>query len=339
MNIKLIAFIVNVTLLFIISCEGSLNGPEEPPEGRRDYIWKVDTIRALNHLTRLWGASPDDVWAVGEFGPHDKPIWHFDGEKWEDRAKELYISPYTIFGFATDNIWMGTLNGEIYHFDGNMWKLNYEKPEHLDFCVIADIWGKEPDDVYSVGYADSLGKMIGVIFHYNGNKWKRVSIDPQNITFHKIRACESNSKYYVRAVTKRVDTVKIYSLENGKVKEEYSMQRTNYTNCDIAVINDELYTIINNKIEKVGGGFPPFAINIDLEQFDETIFARSRNDIFLRMWDGIAHYNGSNSKYLVKFDTNQGFVNALLFHEEVFILSRDYTFGYTLIYRGKLIEK
>jgi hypothetical protein len=335
-QLHLIAFLLSS--LILISCKGSFLEPEIP-QGSRDYVWTVDTIRAINYLNRLWGASPDDVWAVGEFGPHDKPIWHFDGEKWEHKKQDEYISPYTIFGFASDNIWIGTQKGKIFHYNGSEWLLDFEKPAYFDFYVVSDIWGKSPDNVFSVGYADSLGKMIGVMFHYNGNRWRRISIDPQYITFHKIRASQDSDKYYIRGITKRVDTVKIYSIDHGKIKTVYSTKRTNYTNCDIALIDNQLYTVINNRIQEVGSGFPFTIINIELENFDETIFGRSRNDIFLRMWDGIAHYNGENSEYLIKFDTNQGFTDAFLFPDDVFILSLDFTYGYTLIYHGKITEK
>ena len=62
----------------------------------------------------------------------------------------------------------------------------------------------------------------------------------------------------------------------------------------------------------------------------------NKNDIFLRMTDGIAHYNGNNIKYIYNFEGNISIIDAVLFENKVFFLAFDISNGNDLIYHGKL---
>ncbi len=56
---------ISLLLFMVFDCH---NNPVTPPvdeAGSRDYIWTVDTINYPNSITRIWGSSPSDVWAVG----------------------------------------------------------------------------------------------------------------------------------------------------------------------------------------------------------------------------------------------------------------------------------
>ncbi|MDO8548583.1 MAG: hypothetical protein Q7S39_00325, partial [Ignavibacteria bacterium] len=70
-------------IALIISCNNNPFKPPDDPPGRRDYTWTVDTLNIpFTNLTRIWGSSPMDVWAIGPGGDANKTIYHFDGEKW-----------------------------------------------------------------------------------------------------------------------------------------------------------------------------------------------------------------------------------------------------------------
>ena len=133
------------TLILIIACDDNPATPEDLP-GRRDYTWKVDTLNyPYNINTRIWGSSPSDVWAINS-GYSDKTIFHFDGNKWSTDGIPRRISPHSIWGFSADNIWMGGLSGEIWHYNGYSWseKVVLTKDGNSQI-VFTNMWGESPE--------------------------------------------------------------------------------------------------------------------------------------------------------------------------------------------------
>ncbi len=95
---------------------------ENVEPGSRNYEWTIDTLKIpFNILTRIWGSSPADVWATGGGGGMDKTIWHFDGTKWSTDYISRPIVPTSIFGFGTDDVWLGGNQGLIWHYNGSIW--------------------------------------------------------------------------------------------------------------------------------------------------------------------------------------------------------------------------
>ena len=126
MRKKIILSLTYTTIIFLIvsylnSCD---RGPTEPDvkPGKRDYVWRVDTLEAdLNFIYKIWGSSPNDVWAVGPGSSYNKTIWHYDGNNWE--TDEIYrnINPRALWGFSSDKIFIGGQDGKIWRFDGSQW--------------------------------------------------------------------------------------------------------------------------------------------------------------------------------------------------------------------------
>jgi hypothetical protein len=54
------------------------------------------------------------------------------------------------------------------------------------------------------------------------------------------------------------------------------------------------------------------------------------------MFDGIAHYNGSNVEYLYNFENEISIRDAVVFEKEVFFLAVNHNTSENLIIRGKL---
>ena len=64
-----ILFLIAVAALILISncSDNPVNGDDNIAPGRRDYVWTVDTLDGLiSPRFRIWGSSPDDVWATTE---------------------------------------------------------------------------------------------------------------------------------------------------------------------------------------------------------------------------------------------------------------------------------
>lgn len=74
----------------------------------------------------IWGASENDLWAVGGLveGPPGF-VWHYDGQRWTDRSKELPISGrvvpqiFKVFGHAVNDVMFVGNDGAAFHFDGS----------------------------------------------------------------------------------------------------------------------------------------------------------------------------------------------------------------------------
>ena len=120
-----------ITLWALCSCEDNPSEFEPEPEpGQRNYVWTLDTLAMpMNYISSVWGASPDDVWAVGGGGTQYDRLLHYDGTEWSTYTKEpIWCTGMTLFGFSADNVWMGGQAGwgergaGIWHYDGTNWR-------------------------------------------------------------------------------------------------------------------------------------------------------------------------------------------------------------------------
>ena len=117
----------------------------------------------------VWGAAPDDVWAVGGDGFNRDPIaCHFDGEAWTPaELPELSIDShalYKVWGTAGDDVWAVGQDGLLMHWTGPDpgW---VEVPSGTEFDLIS-LWGTGPDQILAVG-----GRATGVLARWDGEGW------------------------------------------------------------------------------------------------------------------------------------------------------------------------
>jgi hypothetical protein len=167
------------------------------------------TSDALPNLHGVWGASPTDVWAVGEGGT----ALHYDGHQVTPVAIGEDVTLYDVWGTATDQVWAvgeagtavrwsghgwvpfpaGTLatlravfanaaddiwiGGEfatLLHFDGRL-ATPMSVPGLEPNATINDIHGTGPHDVWIIG------THVGGAFvsHFDGSSWSPPqSFDP-----------------------------------------------------------------------------------------------------------------------------------------------------------------
>ncbi|MDP3832114.1 MAG: hypothetical protein Q8Q47_12670, partial [Ignavibacteriaceae bacterium] len=160
-----------------------------------------DTIYALN---AVWGASPNDVWAVGGSGT----IIHWDGVEWKKvQGIERRYTLWAISGRSSNEVFatgkdMNTAEWILYSYDGNSWtkkELGFSGPPRTG------VWQAKSGEVFLIGtypkmlrngvlenmpinhrYAQSAvrGSTItnvfsvghyGDVHHYNGKNWKTLS--------------------------------------------------------------------------------------------------------------------------------------------------------------------
>jgi hypothetical protein len=116
-----------------------------------------------NTVFGVWGASPDDVWAVGGFAGRAGFIWRYDGATWTsvDLPDDLprtadgeLPSLFKVWGRSSDDVWVVGGLGTVLHFDGSDWEIVPSDTTRPLFTITGN-----DDEVFIVG-GDSRGVVL-----------------------------------------------------------------------------------------------------------------------------------------------------------------------------------
>ncbi len=113
----------------------------------------------------MWGASPDDAWAVGGLPDVDGVILRKDASGWRVIASPTSTGAYfKVWGSSANDVFICGQGGTILHWDGAALA---PQPTGLAANVtLFTVHGRAPNDVYAVG---GLGS--AVVLHYDGTAW------------------------------------------------------------------------------------------------------------------------------------------------------------------------
>jgi hypothetical protein len=330
-----------IVLLVTMSCKEEITNIEEPPAGRRDYVWTADTIKVpFTYFSKIWGDAPDNVWIVGPGGGLDKTIWHFDGTKWSTDGISRGISPLSVWGFGKNNVWIAGYEGHIWHYSG-IWKESVWFKKNSWNVGFTEIYGDAPSNIYAIGYADSLNFRKGIILMWNGEMWKEVDI-PVFTTYGFItmrKSIAEKSNYYILGWGEKQnggDLLALFEFDGANIKKIYEADFTSETWTGVTLAGDKLLFIIGNKICKyTNSQFQPL-FEVDLGKFNQGIWCRDEKDVLISMKDGIAHYNGTDIEYLYRYKGNEHAFGATVLEKDVFILTTDSRNAKNILIRGKL---
>lgn len=139
-------------------------------------VWtKTDAPRDQN-LWGVWGASSDDLWAVGgnARSDGDATILRYDGTSWtEVTIPELQKANvrafFKVWGTSADNVYMVGQNGAVLHWDGAT--LTEELVGASDDLIA--LWGTGPDEIVAVG-----GRSNGIVSVFDGTEWRTENLSP-----------------------------------------------------------------------------------------------------------------------------------------------------------------
>jgi hypothetical protein len=138
--------------------------------------WAVQETPTEQDLWGVWGASPDDVWAVGGAGRSEgqDTIIRWNGSEWTEVEPPALERPgvnayFKVWGSGADDVWIVGQNGIVLHWDGEMLE---EDGVGTSRDLIA-LSGTGPDDIIIVG-----GRSNGVISHYDGTEWTTEELSP-----------------------------------------------------------------------------------------------------------------------------------------------------------------
>jgi len=138
--------------------------------------WTQQTTPTDQDLWGVWGASPNDLWAVGGKGLMDgqATLLHFDGSTWEPATIPALTRPrvyafYKVWGSSAHDVWAVGQRGGALHYDGMSWsEVGIGTSEDL-----VSVWGTGPDRVAIVG-----GRSNGMIATYDGTSWNATMLTP-----------------------------------------------------------------------------------------------------------------------------------------------------------------
>jgi hypothetical protein len=326
-----------IALLCNVSCKKSPTGPSEPdiPAGSRNYIWTVDTLPQFpGRLDRMWGSSPDNIWASGDFLDRFKSVWHYDGKAWTQPSGQRIVTPIGLFGLSANNIWISTLYSELWHFDGSSWN-RYTKivqDGYLNF-ILQNIYGRSANDLYVYGYkiTSDTSNYYAVLLHFDGKSWENVNIPNIRTSFFAMDYDEPSQTYILCAYDWTIpeNYYKMYSFKDNILKEIYCGNELP----DIGNINGQIYFdrkylfTLHTTLNKYQNG-----TFIQIKDFVHTnygygVMGHSEKDFFMSIdptdtsKGGIGHYNGTDIKLIFPFTLNLH--PRILFNKDVFWIGDD----------------
>lgn len=113
--------------------------------------WSLFTLFDTRHPIDVWGASSDDVWAVGAQGT----IQRWNGATWSpvDHPRPT-ARLNAVWGGAADDVWaVGGLDTTqppaVLHWNGTSWSPDVTEADH----ELTGIWGDDAGGAWAVGYA------------------------------------------------------------------------------------------------------------------------------------------------------------------------------------------
>jgi hypothetical protein len=337
--------IINYTCLLLfytilISCNSDPLQPEIKP-GRRDYVWTIDTIKIpFNNLERLFAISSNNIWAVGHGGGLDQTIWHYDGIKWKTDGISRPIAPIAVYGFSANDIWFGGSEGKIWHYDGSNFSksLDFRPTTNWTYSGFHDFYGNSSAELYAVGWVDSNKVRYGKIFRFNGYNWKMLNVSSRGDDFMQIRKGNNDQNYYLwswRFDNVNSDSVKIFSFNGTELREIHRGLMNDTHGAGIETISGRVYFGIDNAVYTYENNAFKQIFAVNNPNFTQGLNGRNEKDIFLSMWDGVAHYNGENIEYIFR-ENNLVLRDIEVLENEVILLYNDFSKDLSLIYRGKL---
>ncbi|MDP2860092.1 MAG: hypothetical protein Q8N98_00055 [bacterium] len=355
-------FLLCVSISFTLnSCKDNPIAPPLPADPR-DFVWTVDTLdMPMNAIYSIWGSSPNDVWATGPGGAPGDGLLHYDGKQWitwfRHHPQAWQVAGAALYGFAANDIWMGgqatsDVGAGIWHWDGTKWGqyFNYNpEPGTYGFGGITNIWGSQPNDVYACGSVSHSRNLVpqttssrGIVLHYDGATWKEVvkGDSGHQYGFLKIRGEQSNVYVQEERIDQQVgDSIIFYQLNGRQLNRIYPNAVNNPTWGNFGVITGKLIFWMGHDVYSYEGGAFVKQFSIDNPNFNQYLYGRSMKDIFIYMIDGLAHFNGTDIRYLYTWQLGKGTQNlndAASFDNEVFICLFQGSPTMNMVLHGKL---
>jgi hypothetical protein len=145
----------------------ALDGGGDAPDGNaaalscKDVPWcpVPANISAFAALTSIWGASKNDVWAVGSNGT----VMHWDGTEWSSTPVKLQNTFNTVWGSGPNDVWIASALDTVFHSNGYAGAATEWRQVQMPVgnAPVFTIWGTSADDVHVAGEAFGISDDTG----------------------------------------------------------------------------------------------------------------------------------------------------------------------------------
>ncbi len=330
---------VMLLIIFYAGCK-SPTGPDDSNTDIRNYTWRVDTIKTVDPLTlsRIWGITPTNVWAVGNGAATALGIWHYDGKSWDCDSIARGFTPWAVIGFSSDEVWVGNTSSSIWKYNGTQWQQYGEyKLDGYDRIWIMNFDGTAANNIYAVGSAnkDDGSDYKGIIMHYDGTTWKFVDIPYVKVGFADCKIDEKSGALIIEGTVYNSTgwISKLYAWDGKQLKELYS----GIPYGDVGSVQHEVLMDIAQKIYKYENGQLVLWKDLTGTDYSGKIWCgRSENDFFIgSLAGGMGQYNGTDFQTIYK--TNLTINGGCVFDKDVFFIYTDNNrIGINVVVHGKL---
>lgn len=343
---KLITKHVLLLILFVTLTTCKENPVESLPDdnstpGRRDYVWTADTIKAYYiYFNSIWGKKVEDLWAVSLVGSATENIYRYNGSYWYRETSVPIYNTVSLWG-TENNLWICTKDGLIWNYKDGVFSSSPQFLYDDQNVRFFSMDGKNDSEIYAGGGKAISFNRVGLIYKFNNNAWQIDRVLKNYGNLFRVSYSSKNDKYYFLAYVDNIelmDTTRLLEYDNKEVKIIFSDKDAD-NNLIMNVIDGYLCVTIGKKIYiYYKNRFYDF-LEINIPNFGGQFWGRSRNDFFIRMQDGLLHYNGTDLKYILKFSSSVTFgSSALVLDKDIFLHAFDNNTGYNIIYHGKLKE-
>lgn len=138
--------------------------------------WVKATPLTQQPLWGVWGAAPNDVWAVGGsgFSSGEPILLHYDGAAWTQHpaptlTRQNVFAFFKVWGTSADNVLVVGQGGAVIRWNGTEWLEEDAGPRD----DLISLWGTGPDNIVAVG-----GRGNGLAAVWNGSEWRSASLSP-----------------------------------------------------------------------------------------------------------------------------------------------------------------
>lgn len=214
--------------------------------------------------------------------------------------------------------------------------LNYYSKKLVYECI----WGESPENIFALGaYLDNNNLFNNTVMaHYDGAAWKFID----NIKIRGIcsKLVKSKKYYFLNAMhwdSNYGDSSYIYRFDGKEIKTIYGGTWGRDQFGTFAQIGNEVLFVLGQKICTYSGINFNTILNVDNPDFENAIAGRNRKDIILFMKNGLAHYNGSDVKYIYYFPSDICISSGLvIFKNEIHFDLKNHTTGIKMFIKGEL---
>ncbi len=208
---------------------------------------------------------------------------------------------------------------------------------------LSGIDGDSPTNLYTDGeYFDSLNNAHPLMYHLSGSQWSRFNIqDIPDCGLYKMSFYASNRALVLGFKHlpdgSAPDSDEIFSFDAGNLKQIYSGVDNSRGWTDLTTISGGVILEEGDRLFMANAGELDSLVTIQNPEFGGQIAARSTQDIFIRMLDGIAQYNGTDVQYIFT-RPNLNISAMIAFPSSIFAIGYSYTTHLNYVYRGYLPE-